>query len=92
MDYTVTREGDLYVVHGAIPIADSECLGNCWALSLKSVVHDWHLADALGASMVVGTLAACNERRASLGIAPMPDPTGKLSMLDASSDQIPAAP
>ena len=68
MDYRVKRESDLYVVEGDIPIVDSECLGSCWSASIKSPVYDWKLAEALGASMVLGSRQACNAKREALGL------------------------
>lgn len=74
MEYTVSRNDDLYVVRGAIPIPDSECLGRFWRSSLTDPVTDWQLANALDASMVIGSREACNACRRKLGLQELDDP------------------
>jgi len=68
MDYRVKKEGGLFIVHGQIPIVDSECLGACWTFSIENPVYDWQLAEALEASMVVGSERDCNIKRRALGL------------------------
>jgi hypothetical protein len=79
MDYTVKRDGELCVVHGDVPILDSECLGACWALMLQDPVYDWQLADFMGAVMVVGSQDACNKKRVTLGLPLLPTATASNS-------------
>ena len=90
MDYTVKRDGELCVVHGDIPILDSECLGACWAFMLQDPVYDWQLADVMGAVMVVGSQEACNKKRITLGLPLLPatESGDILTQSDAAAYQV----
>lgn len=74
MEYTVQHQDGLFIVRGPIPIPESECLCLFWQSSLIDSVTDWQLAEALNASMVVGSRTACNDRRSSLDLPLLTSP------------------